>query len=99
MNLNPGIGADDVHISEEAMEQSLRSTAPKKPLWCIAYEEVIKGKLTGDFLYVHATDAGDAMWQYLASDPGPVLRKRRIVGVSQVIGYFVHDNHGDELSV
>lgn len=104
MNSNPRIGDPaDFHISEEALEKSRNSTQPKKPLWCIAYTDRIRpGVLKGGMLYVHADDQGDALKQYLFSEcntPLEKLRQREIVGVARVIGYFVNDNHGEDLSV
>lgn len=98
MNSNPRI-EDEVHISEEEMEKSLKSTKPKKPLWCICYEEKVRGVLKGHKVYVHADTEGEARLQYFYSEPPKKLRQRNIVGVARVIGFFVDDNHGESLSV
>ena len=100
MNSNPRIeDPADFHISEEELEKSRNSTKPKKPLWCICYEEKVRGKLVGQKVYVHADSEGDARLQYFYSEPPKTLRQRNIVAVARVLGYFVNDNHGEDLSV
>lgn len=99
MNLNPGIGPDSIHISEEDMERAQCSTKPKKPLYCIAYTERKGRKLVGQKLYVHANSIEEARLQYFQSELPTTLVQRDIVGIAPVIGYFVNDKHGNDLSV
>lgn len=77
-----------------------------KKLYAIAYEYrleyVVNGekrrKWVPEIDYLHAIDDGDARLQYLQSEPPSVMRETRIVGVAPVIGYFVNDSHGDDVS-
>jgi len=78
------------------------TSASGKQLYAISYIYMVSpGVWKGDFLYVHASDAGDARLQYFQSNDPEVLQRRhvRIEGVAPVIGYFVNDAHGDDLSV
>ena len=74
-----------------------------KKLYAIAYEyKVGEGRYTRwipEVDYLHAIDDCDARLQYFQSEPPEVMRQVRIVGIAPVIGYHVHDNHGDKLSV
>ena len=88
---------DEVHITEEGLHN--RSSEPKKPLYCIAYEEREGTTWKGHKLYVHADSVEDARLQYLYSEPPKRLRQRNVVGVARIIGYFVNDSKGENLSV
>ncbi len=73
----------------------------KKPLYCIAYTwwSIKRKKWVAEKLYMHADSAGDARVMFMNSEAPETHRRINIVGVAPVIGYFVHDNHGDKLSV
>ncbi len=72
----------------------------KRLLYAIAYEYRVKrGKWVPDMDYLHANDAGDARWWFFQSEPPETFRQVNVVGVAPVIGYFVNDNHGEDLSV
>lgn len=76
-------------------------------LYCIAYEYRVNlvsrrdhatiHNWKADFLYLHATSDSDARGQFFSSQ-SPHLHMR-IVGVAPVLGYFVDDEHGENLSV
>jgi hypothetical protein len=75
-------------------------TKTSKTLYCICYEyKKSPGIWDCDKLYLHADDAGDARLQFFRSDSPETMREIRIVGIAPVIGYFVDDNKGNELSV
>lgn len=74
----------------------------KKTLYCIAYERwsVKRKKWIAELDYTHANDAGEArltFFQDLQSNKTIVNPKGLMV--APVLGYFVDDNHGEELSV
>lgn len=46
--------------------------------------------------YVKADDAAHAKAQFRVAEPNP--RRSRIVAVGPAIGFFVEDNHGEQLS-
>jgi hypothetical protein len=48
-----------------------------------------------EMIYLHATDSANARIRFTATHD----RSYRIVALGPVIGYFVNDNHGDDLSV
>lgn len=76
----------------------LISTNEGQTLFAIASELFVKGRLDrAEIIYVHATDSVHARNQYCVMHPN--RRTHRIVAVAPVIGYFVHDAHGEELSV
>lgn len=52
----------------------------------------------GDFTYVHARDAGEAYTLFMQCEWDEKPRLSKIV-VAPVIGYFVDDNQGRQLSV
>lgn len=82
------------------MSDLLKRTPSGKLLFAIAYEyRVTMGVWAPAMLYVHAVDAADARVQYLQSEYLENQKHMRLVGIAPVIGYFVHDNHGDKLSV
>lgn len=79
---------------------------PKKKLFAVAYERKIgPRKWVGEMEYLHATDIGEARVAWFRSESNATRimqaerRAIRFVGISEVIGYFVEDNHGDVLSV
>lgn len=77
-----------------------------KRLYAIAYERRVGYVKNGErryrwvpeIEYLHATDEGDARLQYFQSELPQVMQETRVVGVAPVIGYFVNDNHGDDIS-
>ncbi len=70
-----------------------------KKLYAIAYEyRVARGKWLPEIDYLHAVDDGDARLQFFLSETPEVMRETRVVGIAPVIGYFVNDNHGDDIS-
>lgn len=84
------------------MSELLRKSRSGKVLYAIAYMFTPRpGVWKGDFLYVHAEDAGEARLIYLRSEDPEMLQKKNvtITGVAPVIGYFVNDEHGESLSV
>ncbi len=80
----------------------VHTTASGKTLYAIAYMYSPRpGAWKGDFLYVHAEDAGEARLIYLRSHDPEMLKLRNvtITGVAPVIGYFANDDNGTSLSV
>lgn len=72
----------------------------KRLLYAVAYEyKVKKKKWIPDIDYLHANDANDARWWFFQSEPPETFRQVRVVGIAPVIGYFVDDNKGEQLSV
>lgn len=72
----------------------------KRLLYCIAYEYRVKrGVWRPELDYLHANDANDARWWFFQSESPQVFRQVRVVSVAPVVGYFVNDNHGEDLSV
>jgi hypothetical protein len=77
-----------------------------KILYAIAYERLTVYWKNGErrrrwepgIEYLHAVNDGDARYQYFNSELPEVMTETRIVGVAPVIGYHVHDNHGDVIS-
>ena len=75
-------------------------TKDGKRLYAIAYEyRVRRGKWVPEIDYLHATDDGDARLQFFQSESPAIMRETRIVGIAPVIGHYVHDNHGEAVSV
>ncbi len=80
-------------------------------LYCIAYEthqpKTCQACLTRrgihtwvpDMEYTHAEDISAARLTFYHSQMDGVMRETRTVGVSEVVGYFVEDNKGNNLSV
>ena len=84
------------------MNGLLRTSKSGKILYAIAYMYTPRpGTWKGEFLYLHADDAGDARLQFFRSEDPEMLRMRNVVvtGVAPVIGYLVNDKHGEDLSV
>jgi len=74
-------------------------TTTDRLLYCICYEYRLRpGVWDCDKLYLHADDAGDARLQFFRSDAPETMRQIRIVAVAPVVGFFVDDNKGEELS-
>jgi len=72
---------------------------PRKQLYAIAVEipTKINGELTWipEITHVHAEHSGEARYIYMQDT---AHHKHRIVAIGPVIGYFVHDEHGEVLS-
>lgn len=92
---------DTVRITEEARAASVNSNRPKRNLFCVALLVKKGGAWHGLKEYLHANDIQDARLQYMRVTPPKDLLKfpREVVGISQVIGYFVEDEKGHVLSV
>ncbi len=71
----------------------------KRLLYAIAYEYRVKrGVWKPDIDYLHAVDDKDAHFAFFQSESPQVMRQVKVVGVAPVIGYFVDDKHGEQLS-
>lgn len=66
----------------------------KRPLFAIAF--ILKGASI-QFEYLHAENVNHARIQFCAAHPNRV--KFHIIDIAPAVGYYVHDNHGDVLSV
>lgn len=111
---NPGIAAEPIceitrgerDLACECMtcqEYRKACKAPKtdKILYCIAfsYWSVKKQRWISDMNYTHAKDIEEARLTFFQSETAGVMRRVNMVGIAPVIGYFVDDNKGQELSV
>jgi hypothetical protein len=68
-----------------------------KTLFCACLEIWRNGEWIARKDYLHADDVGEARAKVTVAHPNRNLV--RIIGVAQVIGYHVEDNHGDRLIV
>ncbi len=64
-----------------------------RPLFCVIRTDS-KGKALPP-MYLHAKDAANAKFIYLNGDPE---RRTRVLFSAQIVGYHVHDEHGEKLS-
>lgn len=75
-------------------------TTTKRLLYCICYEyRVSRGVWDCDKWYFHGDDIEDVRLQFLRSNAPELMREIRIVGIAPVVGYFVDDKKGEQLSV
>lgn len=92
-----------MHKDDDAPEDVTRESkllskgATGKTLYCIQWMKFEGGKLVPQTDYCHAADRGDAWKQFQGSLV--VQHCRKIVAIAPVIGYNVHDSHGDKLSL
>lgn len=80
---------------------SIRMTDKSQTLYCRAFTflDVRTGKWIGEREYTHAASIEDARLTFWRSENEKTMRRINVVGVAPVIGYFVNDTKGDELSV
>lgn len=73
---------------------------PKKQLYAIAPIRLTrKGWVAEPLTYVHGMDTANAKFEYLCTLTDPERVITRILFAGPVIGYHVHDDHGERLSV
>ena len=72
----------------------------KAPLFCVACETLDKDRIRRPELrYLHGDDAQDAERKFRQAHSREIINGIiRIVAVGPVIGYHVHDSHGEKLS-
>jgi hypothetical protein len=72
-----------------------------KTFYCIAYTYWSDKRLRwiSDMIYTHAENIEEARLTFYRSETSGVMRKINLVGIAPVIGYFVDDTKGEELSV
>jgi hypothetical protein len=68
---------------------------------CIAfnYWSVKNKKWKSSDLYLWAKDIGDARLKFFRAEDPRLPRRIEILAIGPVLGYHVHDNHGEKLSV
>jgi len=106
---NPGIALCEITKGErdpscECMtcreyRHSLKMVDNGKILYCLAFTYWDGKRWVGDKEYTHAHTIEEARLIFYRSENSRVIRKRNIVGVAPVVGYFVTDKTGQELSV
>lgn len=86
-------------VSDQVWEM-LGLKKSKKLLFCAIVEYSHGSKknhtITVDHIYCHAADMEDASFQVRMGEPQSSVF--RIVAIAPVVGFFVHDEHGDKLS-
>jgi len=72
----------------------------KEPLFCVACETLGKDRIRlPELRYLHADDALHAERKFRQGHSREIIQGIiRIVAVGPVIGYHVHDSHGEKLS-
>jgi hypothetical protein len=68
-------------------------------LWAIAYERHANGQVYTRIEYSHAKNEIHARVQFFRQFKLRELRQIKLVGIAPVVGYHVHDDHGEKLSV
>jgi hypothetical protein len=87
--------------SFEIMDRRVVHKAPSKaPLFCVACETLGKDRIRRPELrYLHGDDALHAERKFRQAHSREIINGIiRIVAVGPVIGYHVHDSHGEKLS-
>lgn len=81
--------------------KSIRMTNPDKQLYCMAftYWSPQAKQWIGEKEYTHADSVEEARLIFFRSESERVMRTINIVGVAPVIGFFVTDKKGLELTV
>jgi hypothetical protein len=82
--------------------QRLRSFArqPKKSLYAIAAIKLVDCRwIAEEMTYVHALDVANAKFEFLCTLTDQERLNTQILFAGIVIGYHVHDDHGERLSV
>jgi hypothetical protein len=67
-----------------------------RKLYCVAWEQWDGKDWRPQLEYMHAIDAQNAL---LVFKSGHWNRVHRVIGIAPVVGYHVHDTHGESLSV
>ena len=71
----------------------------KKRLYAIAYERYLEGQIYPRIDYLHAETERHAKAQFYRGISFKHLKQIKLIGISVVVGYHVHDEHGEKLSV
>lgn len=71
----------------------------RKRLYAIAYERHVNQEVYPCIEYLHAFNARRARVQFMKGFNFNEIRVIKVVGVAPVVGFHVHDEHGEKLSV
>jgi hypothetical protein len=74
------------------VDKVLYAVAAEKP---VRHGRKIVAWVPDGIIHCHATDEANARFVFFAD---PAYRHHRIVAVGPVVGYHVHDEHGEVLS-
>lgn len=70
-----------------------------KRLYAVAYEIHVQGNVVPHIEYLHAPTERHAKAQFYRGISLKNLRQIKLVGIAPVVGFHVHDEHGEKLSV